>query len=295
MTDPTVSVIVPHYGDPAPTSALVGSLVPQRPHEVIVVDDASPVPFPDTPGVRVVRQKSNGGFGTAVNAGARAATGDLLMALNSDLEIGPTFIADFVAVSAPWQPAVTAPAAVDHDGQPAWIGRHFPTAAHQATEWLTPLARFRHLPWLHEAVGHDTRAVPDETVAVDWLVGAALLIPRSAFLAVGGFDERFHMNAEEVDLQRRLRAHGIPSVFCGTVSVTHEGGGSSDPSKRRRWLVESRLKYAAKWGGERRLRTALRAATAVNFAANVTRRLAGNAAVHPMAIAREEWSLTSGR
>mgnify|MGYP003773084183 CR=1 FL=1 len=296
MADPMVSVVIPHYGDPGPTRALCSAVLGQPHDEVIVVDDASPTQFPAVEGVTVIRRPVNGGFGATVNTGARAATGDLMLVLNSDLDIGPTFVADLVAASTPWQPAVTGPLILGHDGRHANSGRHFPTTAHHVTEWLTPLARFRHHLALHEAVGHDTRCVPGVTVAVDWLVGAALLIPRAAFLAVGGFDERFHMNSEEVDLQRRLRQRGIPSVFVGTVTVSHEGGGSSDPSKRREWLVESRFRYAAKWGGERRLRASLRAATAANLAANTVRRVAGNQAVHPVTVAREEWALTkSGR
>ena len=289
-----VSVLIPHYGDPAPAQHLASALAEQQVRQVVVVDDASPTPFPDCERVTVVRRSHNGGFGAAVNSGAHAATGDLLLILNSDLEIRPTFVSDFLKASAPFQPAVTGPAVLDRAGHTAYTGRHFPTVGHQTTEWLTPLARFRDRPGLHEAVGHDTRAVPGATVAVDWLVGAALLIPRAAFLEVGGFDESFHMNSEEVDLQRRLRAHGLPSVFVGTVSVMHEGGASSDPALRRRWLVDSRFMYAEKWGGARRLRTALRAATAVNLASNVARRAAGNSAVHPLATAREEWSLTTG-
>jgi N-acetylglucosaminyl-diphospho-decaprenol L-rhamnosyltransferase len=291
-----VSIVIPHYGATQATLLLLNQLRDQlgARDEVIVVDDASPAPFPDTAGVIVLRRDKNGGFGAAVNTGAAVATGDLLLILNSDLEVGPTFVADFIAASASWQPAVTGPLILDHEGVPDFSARHFPTIAHQGVEWLTPLARFRDRQRLHKAVGHDTRAVPGVIIPVDWLVGAALLLPRQAFLDVGGFDERFHMNAEEVDLQRRLRADGIPSVFIGTVSVTHEGGGSSDPAKRRQWLVESRFRYAAKWGGEGRLRASLRAATAINLAANVVRRAAGNRAVDPLATARHEWSLTRG-
>ncbi|GAA2198606.1 hypothetical protein GCM10009849_11940 [Sinomonas flava] len=83
------------------------------------------------------------------------------------------------------------------------------------------------------------------------------------------------MNAEEVDLQRRLRRLGIPSVFVGGVSVQHEGGGSSDPQRRRQWVVDSRLRYARKWGGAAELRASLAAASALNFGVNVLRQLAG--------------------
>ncbi len=288
-----MSVVVPHYGDPAPTLRTVEGLRAQcteAPLQLVVVDDASPVPIPDTDGVEVVRRPTNGGFGSAVNSGAAVARHPLLLVLNSDVEVGPTFVADLVDAAAPWMPAVAGPLLLDHDGLPAWSGRHFPTVGHQTVEWLTPLARFRHRRALHEAVGHDTRAVPGAVVPVDWLVGAALLLPTEVFRAVGGFDEGFFMNSEEIDLQQRLREQGIPSVFVGTVSLVHVGGGSSDPLARRRWLVESRLRYADRWGGARRLRAALTAATAVNLVANGARRAFGRP-VRPVATARAELEL----
>jgi N-acetylglucosaminyl-diphospho-decaprenol L-rhamnosyltransferase len=273
-----VSAVIPHYGAPAQTLALVRSLQTQesvRPARIIVSDDASPVPFPDTEDVLVVRRCSNGGFGSAVNSGLKNVETEFALVLNSDLEIGSTFVADLLAAALPWQPAVVSPQVRGRSGEPQWVGRHFPTVGHQAVEWLTPLARHRHRPLLHEAVGHDTRCSDGVSIPVDWLVGAALLIPVKEFRAVGGFDERFFMNCEEVDLQRRLRALGVLSVFAGGVEVIHDGGGSSDPAARRQWLVESRLAYASKWGGEVRLRSALLAASAVNLAANAIRQAAG--------------------
>lgn len=291
-----MSVVVPHYGPADAALATVRALREQVTHravQVVVVDDGSPEPFPDVPGVDVVRRAANGGFGSAVNTGVEAASHPLLLVLNSDVQIGPTFVEDLADAAAPWLPAVVGPLVVDAHGEPAWTARHFPTVTHQTVEWLTPLARFRDHRPLHEAVGHDTRAVEGSVVPVDWLVGAALLLPTEAFRAVGGFDERYFMNSEEVDLQRRLRDLGVPSVFVGTVALTHEGGGSSDPQVRRRWLVESRMRYAERWGGSRRLRAALTAATAANALANTARRLAGRP-VDPVATAREELRLVHG-
>ncbi len=261
--------------------------------QVVVVDDHSPEPFPDVDGVEVVRRTGNGGFGAAVNTGVERARHPLLLVLNSDVRVAPRFVEDLVTAAEPWMPAVVGPLVLDTDGTPAWTGRHFPTVSHQTVEWLTPLARFRGHRALHEAVGHDTRAVSGAVLPVDWVVGAAMLLPTEAFRAVGGFDERYFMNSEEVDLQRRLRGLGVPSVFVGTVSLVHEGGGSSDPAARRRWLVESRMQYADRWGGGRRLRAALTAATMVNLVANTGRRLAGRQ-VRPAATAREELTLLRG-
>lgn len=292
-TSKGVSVIVPHHGPVDLTLATVAALRAQEvglPLQLIVVDDCSPDPFPMTEGVEVVRRPRNGGFGAAVNTGAATARHDRLLVLNSDLEVGPTFIGDLVEAAAPWWPAVVGPHLVRSDGAPEWGARHFPRAGHHVVEWLTPLARWRHHRQMHEAVGHDTRAVADEVLPVDWLVGAALLLPTDLFRAVGGFDEAYFMYSEEVDLQRRLRERGVPSVFAGTVTAVHAGGASSDPTARRRWVVDSRFRFASRWGGHRRLVAGLTLATAVNAVVNSARKVAGRD-VRPLVTAREELRL----
>ena len=91
-------------------------------------------------------------------------------------------------------------------------------------------------------------------------------------------------------LKRRLARLGLRRVHLPHVAVTHEGGGSSDPAKRRRWLVADQLRYARKWGGARRLQAALSLATVANFVWNCTRRIRG-IAVSPVGTAREELGL----
>jgi GT2 family glycosyltransferase len=273
-----VSVVVPHYGDPRTPVPLVTSLLDQRGApalEVIVVDDASPEALPDLPGATVVRRSVNGGFGSAVNSGAAAATGELLLVLNSDLAVGRDFVALLLAGARGWLPAVVSPRVVGPDGVEEWTGRRFPRIRHQVAEWLVPLARWRPTSVGHRLVGHDTTVHGGEG-PVDWVVGAAMLMPLADFRAVGGFDEAYFMNAEEIDLQRRLRERrGLPSVLLAEPVVTHLGGGSTDPSRGRDWLVDARMTYAAAWGGRRRLRAALAAATLVNLVWNLGRQAAG--------------------
>lgn len=297
-SEASLTVVVPHYGDAAPTRALIRSLQTQMGQlelQIIVVDDASLEEFEPVDGVTVYRRHQNGGFGSAVNSGVALAQHKYALVLNSDLDFGPFFVSEILAASMAWQPAVLSPQVLGHDGSPQWVGRHFPTPGHQVVEWLSALARFRHKKALHEAVGHDTRCVTGAVVPVDWVMGAAMLIPVDQFREVGGFDEGFFMNSEEVDLQRRLREIGVPSVFVGTVSVTHEGGGSSDPERRRHWLVDSRLRYARKWGGERALKTSLKAASGVNLAVNGVRQLAGRDVDAVGTFRRELSYLSEGR
>lgn len=300
-----LTVVIPHYGDPKPTRSLLRQLSEQTVADglrVIVSDDASPQPFElsdpelnatlERAGTRVevVHREHNGGFGANVNSGLERVETPLALVLNSDLVLGPDVVRELVAVSLPWQPAVVAPRIEDYQGVYQWTGRHFPTVSHQAVEWLSPLARWRHTSRLHEAVGHDTRADTHTVVSVDWVFGAAMILPVEKVREIGGFDEGYFMNAEEVDLQLRLRALGVPSVVAGGVVVQHEGGGSSARDLRRTWLVDARAAYARKWGRPRALQFALTAATAVNFAVNTMRRVAGRD-VAPLATARAELAL----
>ncbi|GAA1916974.1 glycosyltransferase family 2 protein [Nocardioides hwasunensis] len=290
----SVSVVVPHYGDPTPTLALLAQLAAQtHPVQVVVADDCSPAPFPGVDGVEVVRREANGGFGANVNSGAATATGDAMLVLNSDLTLEPTFIADMVAAARTHPHAVLAPRMIDEHGTEAWVGRDFPRVRHHVAAWLTPLARFRGTSAWHRAVGHNVRAHGAEA-EVDWVVGAAMWIPLADFRAVGGFDERFFMNSEEVDLQRRLRQRGLSVVALRSPTVVHAGGGSSPSESRRRWLVEGQLLYADKWGSRRGLQAALTLATGANLLVNAARRAAGRD-LRPLEVARTEMSMIRGR
>jgi N-acetylglucosaminyl-diphospho-decaprenol L-rhamnosyltransferase len=265
-----VSVVIPHYGAADQTIDLLNDLAGQQDAgslEVIVADDASPDPFPlavaTAYNARLVRRESNGGFGSACNSGAEVACGDSLLFLNSDTRVGPRFIAELVASSMPFQPAVTGPAVMGH-GEVVATGRRWVSARHYAAEWSIPFRKLRAAKGLPLDTARVNAAVPGQVVPVDWLFGVALLIPTEAFRRVGGFDERFFMNCEEMDLQRRLAAVGVPSVFIGTVSIEHSGGGSSDPRRQVEWLTDARLRYADKWGFGRQLRLLLTAAALGN-------------------------------
>lgn len=291
-----VSVVIPHFGPPQRSTRLVAQLMSQTTDidvQIIVVDDCSPAPFPSIPGIQVIRLTRNSGFGSAVNAGVALAEHDRLLILNNDLEVQPDFVASLLAAGESWMPSVVSPQVVSSRGTVEATGRRDPTATHQIVEWLVPLARLRHHRVLQKAVGLDVAPGTDGPRVVDWVLGSVMLMPTNSFRQVGGFDEQFFMNCEEVDLQRRLREHGIRSVALDAPVVIHEGGGASDPSRRQGWLVTSRLQYAAKWGFRRRLVAGLLVATAINFSWNVVRRLLGRP-VYPVAEVRRELALVRG-
>ncbi len=277
-----MSVIVAHHGDPRPTAALLDALGDQRhagPIEVIVVDDASPRPFPPRDDAIVHRRAVNGGFGAAINSGARIARHPALLILNSDLHITEDFVADLQRAAAPIWPAVVGPRVLDDDEADTFSARRWPTVRGYAVELVVALSRLRGRDAWHRIVGHDLRMRGGSTFRTDWVTGAAMLVPRERFIAIGGFDERFHMNSEEVDLQRRLADLGVRAWCAAGVTCRHTGGGSSGAEEEREDSVwRARLLYAEKWegqGGVARLRVTMLAAALVNLAWQAGRRARG--------------------
>ena len=72
------------------------------------------------------------------------------------------------------------------------------------------------------------RPVPGRPLAVDWLSGACLAVPRKAFLALGGFDEHFFVYNEDMAYGRRVREAGLGLRLRTDVLVPHQGTGSGE-------------------------------------------------------------------
>lgn len=296
-----LGTVIPVHGPIEPVLALLEDLLgpgtadADRPARVVVVDDASPVPLDASRlpvGAELVRREVNGGFGAAVNTGLGSLGTPLALVLNSDLRLPPGFARDLLAHAAPWEPAVVGCRSTDAAGRSGHAARRFPTIGHQVVEWLVPLASQRHRDALHRAVGHDLEAERGRgMIPVDWVSGAVLLLPVAEVVAAGGFDEGYFMYVEEVDLMRRLRDRGIPTLLDADLAVVHAGGGSAgSEARRRRWLVGARLRYARRHGRPRTLRAALTAASGANLVWNAGRRLAGRD-VAPLGVLREELAL----
>lgn len=273
---PTVSAVIAHYGPVERTASLVADLQAQHGFEVqiIVSDDASPIPYPAQPGVTLVRSEVNGGYGAAVNRGAGLATGDWLLICNSDIRIDSGFLGGAFAAARSWGPAIFGfaqrgpggPAPASGQPQTFWrtIGQH--------SEALWPIA---HRTGLDRHWGlDDPTSAPSGPVG--WVAGSLLLVPRAAFIDVGGFDERFYMYSEEVDLQRRLGERGVRPILLTEVEVFHEGGASSAGLDSPLELLRARLvleEVARGPKARRRLVTGLAAIAWVDGVTRATRRL----------------------
>ncbi|MDY6052081.1 MAG: glycosyltransferase family 2 protein [Rothia sp. (in: high G+C Gram-positive bacteria)] len=293
---PKLSVLIPFYGDPADTLDLIDQVRVQATDlsvEVVISDDASPIIFPQIEGTILVRREINGGFGANVNTGVAASSGEWVLILNSDLTLPSSFLTDMLAAAEEEshrgsQGIMLSPQIIGHNGESQWVGRHFPKTRHHAWEWFTPASRLHHTRFWHALVGHNLACTTGKRAEPDWLMGACMMLRKEDFDVVGGMDERFFMNSEEIDLQRRLCDKGIKRVFRGDIVVEHIGGGSSGASaQRRQWVLDSRFIYNAKWKEGKYLAAALRVVTASNFLFNSIRALR-NRDVKPLITLRKE-------
>jgi GT2 family glycosyltransferase len=79
---------------------------------------------------------------------------------------------------------------------------------------------------------------------VEWVAGMFIGFRRDAYARVGGFDERYFLYYEDVDICRRLRSHGYKVVYDTTVSVIHEARRASRRDPRLMGIhAASALRY----------------------------------------------------
>ncbi len=85
--------------------------------------------------------------------------------------------------------------------------------------------------------------IPAEVIEAEAVSGAVMLLPRAMFDRLGGFDEKYFLHCEDLDLCRRVRDLGYQVLLAGDVRVLHGKGGSS----RHRPVFVSRHKHRGMW------------------------------------------------
>lgn len=204
---------------------------------------ASGVPLPLT----LVRNETNRGFGAACNQGAAGSRADYLLFLNPDTRLLPDTLARTLAFLESPDQATTGICGIrllDDGGHASTSAARFPSPRILFGE-ATGLGRLlpgvfpRHLLTARDCA--DTRDV-------DQVIGAYFVMRRPLFESLGGFDERFFVYFEEVDLSLRARLAGFRSMFFAGATAHHTGGLSSDQVKSARlfYTLRGRLLYAWK-------------------------------------------------
>lgn len=248
-----VSVVIVHYRTPEDTVKAAQAVAGVWPAaEVLVVDNASGDRVEaqltrQVPATRLVRESVNRGYGAACNRGARETSRPYLLMLNSDTCVRPGAVEALVAaLDRDPRAAAVGPRLVHPDGSLQRSIRRLPTPWKIFCEssGLAFLSGGRRPFEGHTATRQD-HARPR---AVEALMGAALLVRRSAFEEVGGFDEGFFLYAEETDLMARWREKGWRILYEPAAAVVHAGGRSGG-DRLFGHLHASLVRYTAKHDG----------------------------------------------
>jgi len=198
----------------------------------------------------LITNPRNEGFGAASNLGAAKGAAPWILFLNPDVVLPPGFLAAaFAQIAALPGPA---PAAIGwpqrgEDGTARASWAPFPRAIDLIGRALG-LDRF--LPGLIKPA-----FLPDPpggaAAEVDQPMGACLMVRREAFAAIGGFDERFFVYYEDLDLCLRLKQAGGRILMLPGPAIIHALGGTTAAIPVRRLFLaqRSRLAYALKHFG----------------------------------------------
>lgn len=169
----------------------------------------------------------NVGFGAGTNTLIARSSSPWFFALNSDAWPEPGAIGRMIEVAEAHPAAgVVAPRLETPDGRLEFSTHPFPSPRVAAVVNLG-LHRFLS-PERKAALTLDGWWRHDAERVVDWAVGAALLFPRRVLDEVGGFDERFFMYAEDLELGWRLHQRGYETVFTPRAVVRHVHNASGE-------------------------------------------------------------------
>jgi GT2 family glycosyltransferase len=239
---PRVSVVVPIFNGvpylPSFFVALQRAMPPDC--QVILVDDASTERIwetvPDLTGADQVlrfQNERNLGYAATVNRGFAAATGDVVVALNTDLVLQPRCI-----------DAMTDLIACENDVGIVGSKLVFPTTGlvqHVGMAFgnATKPLFFRELPSSHPLSGR--------TRQVQMTAGATAAMSRRVLDRLGPLDEGFFNHNEDVDHCLRATRLGLRNFVCGD-AVAHHWESKSGPSRFARVATAEAL-FWARWGG----------------------------------------------
>jgi GT2 family glycosyltransferase len=231
---PTLSVLIVAYENRGDLSKTLPALLPElgEGDELIVVENKPGDGSADlvrelAPQARIVPMGGNAGFAAGIDAGAAAASGELLVILNPDAAPQPGFGA---AIRRPW---------IDERGWGAWQALVADGELRSVNSAGNPL-HFTGITW---AGGHGRPLDPAPPAGeVTIASGACLAIPAARWRRVGGFPAEFFLYHEDVDLSVRLRAEGHAVGIEPTAVVAHDYEFGANAEKWF-WLERNRLAF----------------------------------------------------
>lgn len=220
-----VSLVILSYNKRELTSSCLTSIykhLPEKEIEVIVVDNASSDDSVEYikkhfPKVKLIENAKNVGFAGGCNLGARHALGDYLLFLNNDAEIQSDPIPKMIEVFENDSDAgIVGGLLVNHNGS---LQRSFGS--------FYTVVNVAYLLFAGES-GELKRFKSQDVTLTDWVSGGFMMVKRSIFEKVKGFNESYFMYIEDMDLCYRVKKAGYKIYNTPFAKVEHLGQGSTN-------------------------------------------------------------------
>ncbi len=261
-----LSILIVTYNSSRLIGALLDRLaseIKDMAAEVIIVDNASQDGTAEFimqhyPWVQLMASKENLGFAAGNNLAARAALGRNLLLLNPDAIPDEGALQQALVMLAQHADVGLAGGELrGADGRHQPSARMFPTLRDEFFTLSGLAARFPKSAFFARLDRHWADA--EQAAVVDWIPGAFVFIPAKVFEDLGGFDERFFMYYEEVDLCQRIQQAHLKTYYWPNLKAMHIGGESAKTVKSARlsksgsqlesWRMRSGLLYYRKHHG----------------------------------------------
>jgi len=203
-------------------------------YEIIIVNnDATDLEAQLPKDIKLINSGENTGFGAGCNLGAKSARGEIICFLNPDTEIvSNNFSGAICEFTKDNELAIIGSKLISEDGKTQeWI------AGEEVTIWSTLMNNFGY---------KRDKKIWESTVPVKcaWVSGAAMFIRKDIFDKLGGFDEKFFMYFEDIDLCRRARQLSYKVLYFPEFVVKHFGGGSfTSKIKQKKYYHKAQFRY----------------------------------------------------
>ncbi len=187
----------------------------------------------------------NIGFGAAVNRIAHGKETPFLLVLNPDTVVSPDALTSILdAAKLHPDAAIFGGQAYGQGGQPLAASRQRMLTV--ASTWLRTFGLARLLPWVDHELRH--RAPLKSVARSDLIEGSFMLVRREVWERLEGFDERFFLYGEDLDLCARAAERGVLSMTQPAAKYTHiVGASSSNPTKKTAYILSARAELARRY------------------------------------------------
>ncbi|WP_018684751.1 glycosyltransferase [Actinokineospora enzanensis] len=248
MTSRPIAVVVVTYNSAEVIAdclrSLPAALAGAGESRVIVVDNASADGTADVvaatdPEVKIVHRPGNDGFAAGVNTGFAHAEGCDVLVLNADIRLAPGAVAALRAAVRPGV-GIVAPKLTEVDGHVQFSLRRTPTVLRTLGEAALGGVRAGRFDPLGETVTKP--AAYERAGVVDWATGAAWLVSRECYDAVGPIEERYLLYSEETEFMLRAAAAGFATYYEPAAQAVHLGGESETSPRLWSLVVTNKVR-----------------------------------------------------